>query len=441
MRELRTVGMSETAMRVIQVCRDGVERLVEGTVSPIFDSGGKFAGAVLVFRDVTEKVRADNELMKRKELESLGILAGGIAHDFNNFLSGILGNISLAKLTVDTENKAYTRLEGAEKASIGAKALATKLLAFAKGGKPLRKPMSLESVLRDSSGFAVMGSNCRCEFHIPKGLWPVVADTAQIGQVIGNLVINAVHAMSGGGTIRIHAENATVCEGDVQYVKAGDFVKVEVVDQGAGIPKENQQKIFDPYFTTKERGTGLGLATSYAIMKGHGGNIFVESEPGAGTTFRLYLPAARGQVLPEGKSGPGTIIKGSGRVLVMDDEELILDVVAGILDHLGYEPFSAKDGAEAIEKYAKAVDSGEPFNAVIMDLTIPGGMGGKEAAAKLLGLYPGAKLIVSSGYSDDPVMAEFAKYGFRGFVAKPCRIEELSRVLHEVILGRTEQQV
>ncbi|MDD5763079.1 MAG: ATP-binding protein, partial [bacterium] len=265
--------------------------------------------------------------------------------------------------------------------------------------------------------------------------------TAQIGQVVGNLVMNAVQAMSGGGIIRIHAENATVREGDIRYVKAGDFVKVEVVDQGVGVPKDNLQRIFDPYFTTKEKGTGLGLATSYAIMKSHGGNIFVESEPGAGTTFRLYMPAAPGQVLHEGKSGPGTIIKGSGRVLVMDDEELILDVVAGMLDHLGYEPFSAKDGAEAIGKYVKAVDSGEPFSAVIMDLTIPGGMGGKEAAAKLLGLYPGAKLIVSSGYSDDPVMAEFAKYGFRGFVAKPCRIEELSRVLHEVILGRTEQQV
>jgi CheY-like chemotaxis protein len=375
------------------------------------------------------------------KLESLGILAGGIAHDFNNFLAGILGNISLAKLEVEPENKACGRLDAAEKAVLRAKELASKLLTFSKGGTPIRKPVSMEEIVKDSSYLAVMGSNCRCEFVLPEGLWPAIADAGKMGQVVNNLVINAVQAMPGGGTLRIRAENASIRQEEIPHVKAGDYVKIDLLDHGIGIPKENLPKIFDPFFTTKEKGSGLGLATSYNILKSHGGNIFAESTPGVGTAFHLYVPAVRGFVPAKGAKEGETAIRGKGRVLVMDDEEMILDVAGGMLEHLGYEPFFACDGAEAILDYIRDLDAGNPFDAVIMDLTIPGGMGGEEAARKLLDLVPDAKVIVSSGYSNDPVMSEYARFGFRGVVVKPYRIEELSRVLRDVILDGGEARV
>jgi len=427
--------------RIVLVSRDGVERLIEESAARIHDHDGNRVGAVLVFRDVTEKVRTEEELLKGKKLESLGILAGGIAHDFNNFLAGILGNISLAKLSVEPGGKASGRLEAAEKAVLRAKELASKLLTFSKGGKPLRKPVLLEEIVRDSAYLAVMGSNCRCEFLLQEGLWPAIADDGQMGQAINNLAINAVQAMPGGGTVRIRMENAAVGNGEILHVKAGDYVKIDVVDHGIGIPGEHLPKIFDPYFTTKEHGCGLGLATTYNILKSHGGNIFAESTPGVGTAFHLYVPAVRGFVLSKGTAEEAAAIRGKGRILVMDDEEMILEVAGGMLRHLGYEPASARNGSEAILAYRTAAEGGNRFDAVVMDLTIPGGMGGEEAAQELLELDPDAKLIVSSGYSNDPVMASYAKYGFRGVVVKPYRIEELSRTLHEVIRGGQECRV
>lgn len=431
----------ESANRIVLIARDGVERLIEESAARILNEEGHHVGAVLVFRDITEKVRTEEELLKGKKLESLGILAGGIAHDFNNFLAGILGNLSLAKLEVEPESKACARLEAGEKAIMRAKELASKLLTFSKGGKPIRKPVLLEEIVKDSAYLAMMGSNCRCEFFFPEGLWPAIADAGQMGQVVSNLVINAIQAMPGGGTIRIHAENAVIARDEVPHVKTGEYLKIDIIDHGIGIPKENLTKIFDPYFTTKKKGNGLGLATTYTILKSHGGNIFVESTPEVGTAFHLYVPAVRDYVLVKGKKEGETAIPGKGRILVMDDEEMILDVAGGMLEYLGYAPSFAREGSEALLACLKAIDAGEEFDAVIMDLTIPGGMGGEETARKLLELCPDAKVIVSSGYSNDPVMSGYAQYGFRGVVVKPYRIEELSRVLHDVLRGEEEYHV
>ncbi|HEX9191958.1 MAG TPA: ATP-binding protein [Candidatus Deferrimicrobiaceae bacterium] len=259
------------------------------------------------------------------------------------------------------------------------------------------------------------------------------ADPGQIGQAIGNLVTNAVQAMPGGGTVRIRGANVSVGEGEMAYVRPGRYVKVEVADTGVGIPKEDLKRIFYPYFTTREGGTGLGLTTSYHILKSHGGNLFVESEPGAGTTATLYLPASTERLPGAGGRAEDPGFAGKWRVLVMDDEDMVRDVAMGMLSHLGFEARGARDGGEAIRMYREAAMGGSPFHLVIMDLTVPGKMGGREACARLMGMYPEAKVIVCSGYSSDPVMSDHASYGFLGMLGKPYRIEELQRVVTEVL--------
>ncbi len=417
----------------VLVARDGARRLVEDSVAPIPGGANGEAGAILVFRDVSEKVRKEEELVRWQKLESLGTLAGGIAHEFNNHLAAILGNVSLAKQLLDPGSKAVARLEAAERSSGCASEVAARLLTFSKGGKPVRERISPGEVVRASALLAVRGTSSRCEFELAEDLDAVDADGGQIGQAIGNLVTNAVEAMPGGGTVRIHGTNVSVGAGEMEYVKPGRYVKIEVTDAGVGIPRENLKRIFNPYFTTRENRTGLGLTTAYHILKSHGGNLFVESEPGAGTTVSLYLPASE-ELLPRaaGKKGdPGT--SGNWRVLVMDDEDLVRDMAMGMLAHLGYEARGARDGEEAIRMYKEAAAGGSPFHLVIMDLTVPGGMGGKEACARLMAMCPDARIIVCSGYSSDPVMADHAAHGFLGMLGKPYRIEELKGVLEEVL--------
>jgi len=396
--------------------------------------------------DITERKRMEEELLKAQKLESVGVLAGGIAHDFNNILTAILGNIGLAKMYAEPEGKVHARLAEAEKASLRARDLTQQLLTFSKGGAPVTQTASIGDLVRDSASFAVHGSPVRLEFSIPpddpsatdrtfasrQTLWPVEVDEGQISRVVNNLVINAVQAMPEGGAIRIRAENVTVEAKQVPALEAGRYVKVSIEDPGIGIPGEQLPKIFDPYFTTKEGGSGLGLAASYAIVKKHKGLLTVESELGVGTTFRIYLPASGKEVRARAETGslPPT---GTGRVLVMDDEEVVREVAAQMLSHLGYEADSAGDGAEAIELYVDAKESGRPYAVVIMDLTVVGGMGGKEAIRRLRVIDPEVKAIVSSGYANDPVMASFEAYGFNGVVAKPFRIQELSETLHGAI--------
>ncbi|MDO8142469.1 MAG: response regulator [Candidatus Brocadiales bacterium] len=392
---------------------------------------------IVIIRDITERRKREEGLIRTDKLESLSILAGGIAHDFNNLLAGIVGNISVARSLVNTEDKIYTLLADLEKASLKAKNLTLQLLTFAKGGAPIKQTASIAGFIRDSAAFALSGSNVKCDFSIAEDLWPVEVDAGQMTQVIHNLIINAKQAMHKGGTIKVSAENTAVNAENNLPIKEGKYIKITIQDTGVGISEKHISKIFDPYFTTKEGGSGLGLATSYSIIKNHGGFIAVESTVGIGTTFTVHLPASQKEFMPK-KDVEEQLIPGKGRILVMDDEAFVRDVAGRMLTKLGYEVDFAKNGAEAIGLYKKSKDSGQPFDAVIIDLTIPGGMGGKETIQKLLEIDPDVKAIVSSGYSDDAIMSDYRKYKFSGVIAKPYRIEELSKTVYQVIVERGE---
>ncbi len=430
-----TVGL---ANHTVLIARDGTERILADSGAPIYDKEGKIIGVVLVFRDITEKRKMEEELLKASKLESVSILAGGIAHDFNNILTAILGNISFAKMEISPEDEIFKTLTAAEKASLRARDLTRQLLTFAKGGAPVKKTTSIAELIKDSASFTLRGSNARCEFSIPDDLWPVEIDEGQISQVINNLVINADQAMPAGGIIKVGAENMIVGAEQALPLEDGKYVRISIEDQGIGIPEDYLSKIFDPYFTTKQKGSGLGLATSYSIINNHEGHIKVESELGVGTTFYVYLPASPSKILTEKKVEESPLV-GKGKILVVDDEEAVREVAGRLLKCVGHQVAFARDGAEAIELYKKAQEAGQPFDAVIMDLTIPGGMGGKEAINKLLDIDPEIKAIVSSGYSNDPVMSEFKRYGFSGVVAKPYEIVELSEAVDKVIMERSEK--
>lgn len=424
------------ANNTVLVARDGKEKLIADSGAPIRDENNNFLGTVLVFRDVTEKRKMEEGILKVKteKMESISILAGGIAHDFNNILTAVLGNITIAKMYTVSNPKVLRLLTEAEKASLAAKSLTQQLLTFSKGGAPVRKPVSIPELLKDTAEFALSGSKTGCTFSMEEDLWLVEIDAGQISQVMNNLLINADQAMPAGGIITVRAENVVVRGKEGLPLKNGDYVRISVEDEGIGIPESHLQRIFEPYFTTKQKGSGLGLATSYSIIKNHGGCITVESELGRGTTFHVYLPAFMGGLEVEEKE-LNTPVGGKERVLLMDDDESVLEVTSEVLSFLGYGVEVARDGEEALERYTKATERGEPFDVVIVDLTIRGKMGGKETIQNLLQIDPGVKAVVSSGYSDDPVMANFREYGFKGVVAKPYTIEELSETLKRVIEG------
>ncbi|MCX5893207.1 MAG: ATP-binding protein, partial [Deltaproteobacteria bacterium] len=392
-----------------------------------------------IFRDITERQRAAEEkanleaqLVQAQKMEAIGTLAGGIAHDFNNILTAIIGNISLAMLDQPEKNPSRERLTAAERACLQAQNLARQLLTFAKGGAPIKELISFEKIITESASFATSGSQVRCDFSFPDGLWAAEADPGQINQVFQNLVINAIQAMPAGGTLKVRAENLQVGPESDLPLDAGKYVKISVQDQGIGIPTGYLAKIFDPYFTTKQAGSGLGLATVYSIVKNHRGHISVGSSLGEGTTFLVYLPAVVREIIQR-REESRQILTGKGKILVMDDEEIVRDLLVKMLGHLGYQATLAKDGDEAIKLFTAAREAGENFAASILDLTVPGGLGGKAAIDQLRKIDPQVKAIVSSGYSDDPIMAEFAKNGFSGVLTKPYRIAELSRVLNEVL--------
>lgn len=415
----------------ILVNRHGSERIVLFSGAPIHDQSDQTIGAVLVFRDVTEHRKLEAELHKASKLESLGLLAGGIAHDFNNVLTGIFGNVSLARLLAPQDGPVLERLDKAEQACMRAREITGQLLTFARGGAPIKRALSVPELLKDACEMAVLGSNVRCETELGPGLRPVDGDGGQIAQVLNHLLLNAVQAMPGGGTILVQAENVPPGGRPGLPLASSEYVRISIRDQGPGIAPEHLHRLFDPFFTTKHKGRGLGLATSYSIVRKNDGVIEVDSKPGHGAAFHVYLPASL-EPCPAEREAVEPLPTGQGRVLVMDDEPEILNFSHAALKRLGYEAELARDGAEAIRRYCEARDSGRAFAAVIMDLTIPGGMGGQEAVRQLLEVDPGARAIVSSGYSNDPVMADFAKYGFRAFVAKPYEIHQLARVLHEV---------
>jgi nitrogen-specific signal transduction histidine kinase/CheY-like chemotaxis protein len=387
---------------------------------------------VTVARDITDRKRMEEELLKTQKLESVGILAGGIAHDFNNILTAIIGNISLAKNQVTPEDEIFDLLNEVEMASTRAQKLTKQLLTFAKGGTPVKETASIKDIIKESTLFALRGSKSSYEFSIAEDIWPVEVDVGQFNQVINNIVINANQAMPLGGTIKVAVQNLIIEDRDGLPIKPGRYIGISITDQGIGISEEYLSKIFDPYFTTKQEGSGLGLAISYSIIKRHDGCIRVESKLDVGTTFHIYLPASEKAVTEKRKD---KVIKGRGKILVMDDEASLRKIAGRMLDRLGYEPESAKDGDEAIQMVKEAKEAKKPYDAIILDLTVPGGMGGKETIQKLLEIDPEVKAIVSSGYSDDPVLANFQEYGFKGMLPKPFESLSLSKVLHEVLKG------
>ena len=422
--------------------KDGDRRWVRSSGRVITDEQGTVeVHGILI--DLTDRKRMEEERIRLSKLESLGVLAGGIAHDFNNLLTGILGNLSIAELILPPENDAYRNIKNAEQALMRAKDLTYQLLTFAKGGTPVKATVLLKSVLPEIATFVLHGSKTKCECHIEDALLPINADIGQITQVFQNIIINADQSMPKGGSIEIDASNVTIDstnrpEGVV--LLDGVYVRVRVSDCGHGIAPEHLAKIFDPYFTTKEEGSGLGLATAHSIITQHGGTVTLLSTLGIGTRFTLYFPAlvdglpAKEPVSPTLKSTIST--KNEGRVLVLDDEEMILALIKQTLTRYGYDVVVTSDGVDTLASYDQARREGHPFDVVVLDLTIPGGTGGREVIEKLRTHDSEVIAIVSSGYYNDPVLANYREYGFSGMVPKPYKVQELLQVIQQAMLKR-----
>jgi len=382
--------------------------------------------------DITERKKAEEELQKTSKIESLGILAGGIAHDFNNLLTVIMGGITLAKddrIIHKHRSKILTEAEGA---AVKAKELTQQLLTFSRGGVPVKKVTSIPDLLRDTTDFILRGSSVKCKYRIAGDLMNAEIDEGQISQVIQNLALNAVQASPESGIINISAENTRISEGSTIPLEPGQYIRIAIRDHGQGIPHEHLDKIFDPYFTTKIKGHGLGLSVCYSIIKNHDGHISVRSKINSGTTFRIFLPASHIDI--PGKKEPKIHMNhGKGKILLMDDEDMILSVTSKMIKTLGFEVEVSRDGEEAIRKYRQAKESGEPFDLVIMDMTVPGGMGGRETIGVLSKFDPAIKAIVSSGYSNDPVMAHFSDYGFSGVLSKPFNFDNVREIIYRIL--------
>ncbi|MFH0924648.1 MAG: response regulator [bacterium] len=411
--------------------KDGTIKEAEASTEVI--NYNKKTAIMGIIRDITDRKRMEEELQKTQRLESLGILAGGIAHDFNNLLTAIIGNLSLGKLYLKSNSPTYEVLTSAERASQQARCLTQQLLTFSKGGEPVRKITAISTVIKNSIDLVLSGSNVRRRLSLPDNLWLAEIDEGQISQAINNILINADQAMPEGGTIEIKAENIIVRAEDEHLLEEGKYIKISIKDHGMGMPGDYLKKIFDPYFTTKQKGSGLGLAITYSIIKKHEGHIIVESKIGVGTTFHIFFPAVEKEILEEREDEKKKDLSGKGRILFMDDQGDIRDMVEAMLTYLGYEVICARDGAEAVKLYAQMKKKRQIFDAVILDITVPGGMGGKETIKELCEIDPKVTAIISSGYSNDPIMSDYKRYGFKGVLSKPYEIKELSDVLHKVI--------
>jgi PAS domain S-box-containing protein len=402
----------------------------------------EYHNLLLCIIDITARKQLEAERRRSQKLESLGVLAGGLAHDFNNLLMGITGSISLARMHLelcdpDLASKSVASLQSAEKACERARSLTHQLLTFASGGTPIKKTLSVRDLLTSAVNFSLSGSKVRCQYDIPDDIWNIEADENQFTQVISNLVLNGIEAMPGGGVLNVQARNRKLEDREIAALPARQVVEITIQDHGIGIPEEHIHRVFDPYFTAKKGGRGLGLAIVYSVVLKHGGHIKLDSEIGMGTLVTIFLPATeaepqRAECLLE---EPGM---GSGSVLVMDDEEIVRTVATAMLEFLGYSVETARDGVEMLARYKAAWERGAAFDLVIMDLTIPGGMGGAEGIKALLAFDPQAKAIVSSGYSNNPVMANYQAYGFAGVVPKPYQIDDLRRALLSVLVKTRE---
>ena len=423
----------------VLICRDGQRsRVLINSAAVTYEAK---SAEILFMSQENGPLEMEYEFQKARKLESIAALSGGIAHDYNNLLTVIIGNISLIQSYMDSEDIIYRMLSEAYEASMIAKSLTQKLITFSKGGSPIKETARLSPLVKSATEFTLSGSNIKCEFFIPDDLYLVEIDKTQISQAIHNLVMNAREAMPEGGTISVTAQNIIVPR-KTPTLHKGKHVKISISDQGIGIPAENLDKVFDPYFSTKQRGTqkgmGLGLSICHSIIEKHSGDVMIESKVGVGTTISILLPASAEKKLEQKTTQAARLdvpVLGRGRVLVMDDEKMIVKLTSLILSRLGYEAEFAADGSEAIDMYQAAMATDRPYDAVILDLTVRGGMGGKEAIRNLITMDPEVKGIVASGYSDDPVMEDYQKYGFKGVVVKPFSIYELSEKLNQVLVG------
>jgi signal transduction histidine kinase/ActR/RegA family two-component response regulator len=408
-------------------------RFLENTLIGIVNAG-RLMGFWLALRDIGARRDIHAEALRTQKLESLGLLAGGIAHDFNNILTAVLGNLNLARLLGPGNEQIGPRLEEAERAALRARDLTARLMTFSKGHEPVKKVCSLVPILKEAAGFALTGSNIALRVDAPEDLADVFADEGQIGQVINNMALNARQAMPEGGEVVITAMNVSVGPEEIPTLREGEYVKVSVADNGPGIPESHLGRVFDPYFTTKPTGTGLGLATSYAVISKHGGRIDVESRLDVGTTFHIYLPvSAASQTTTQ--ATPVVALQGSGRVLVMDDRADALRVTVDLLESMGYETASAMDTDGAVRLYREAMNAGRPFDVALLDLTAPGAGGAKAAVNEILRMHSDAKTVVISGYSDDPAVVRFREYGFSGVIVKPYDAAQLHETLQRLIPG------
>ncbi len=431
---LSTGLIIELANHTLLISRDGTERIIADSGAPIKDKESKTIGVVLVFRDMTEKHRLLDNMQRIDKLDSLGVLAGGIAHDFNNLLAGIFGYLDMARARSVTDTTVSKYLDKAATVFERAKDLTQQLLTFSKGGVPKRKTGQLGKLVKENAAFVLSGTNVICDFHIAQDLWLADFDENQIGQVIDNIVLNAQQAMPVGGTIVIAMNNHSLKDNDTLTLKAGNYIKVSITDTGVGIPENLLKRIFDPFFTTKQKGNGLGLATCYSIVQKHDGYIDIESVPGKGSTFHIYLPAANKGTLPD--ISPSTSQhKGKGSILVMDDEKFMREIVGDMLADMGYTLIEAENGEEALRLCAAAKKQGTQICAALFDLTIPGGMGGKETIVKFREQFPEIPVFASSGFSEDPSMARPTEFGFTDSIRKPFKINELAEMLNKHLLA------
>jgi PAS domain S-box-containing protein len=416
---------------------DGRCLLLRQSIRPVGGPGGRAALRGLIL-DVTEQDALQREALRAQKLDSIGLLAGGLAHDFNNLLHGILGHLSLARVDPRAPAEVRSQLEACEQGVKRAQDLTSRLLTFARGGAPVRRVASIADLLREAVDFNLRGSTVEGAVTTAPGLWNAAIDETQVSQVFGNLTLNALQAMPRGGHLTVKAENVRLVRPNHLPLRPGPYVRVTFQDEGIGIAPGDMARIFEPYFTTKEGGSGLGLATAWSVLRRHDGHIAVESEAGHGATFTLHLPATGESSAGEEAEEPagGRVVGGHGRLLVVDDEPMIRDLLRSLLEHLGYEVETAAEGGEAVRRYDAEAEAGRPFDLVILDLTIRGGLGGREAFERIRARHPRARAIVSSGYSNDPIMAHHREYGFAGVLSKPYTLEDLSALLAQVLADK-----
>ncbi len=428
---LATGEMVGLANHTMLISRSGLEYQIADSGAPIRDDSGKITGVVLVFRDVTEEYALQKQIWQSQKMEAIGQLAGGIAHDFNNLLGGIFGYIDLAYYAnKDAKVKEY--LEQTRNTLNRARGLTHHLLTFSKGGTPVKTTDHLFPFVEENARFALSGSNILCRLEISDNLLPCSYDKNLLGQVIDNIVINAKQAMPMGGDIVISAKNVSISERNYLNLPEGSYVKLSIKDSGIGIPKELHSRIFDPFFTTKSTGHGLGLATCYSIIKQHNGSIEIESEPGNGSTFHVWLPAST-EIVPLDEIKSADFHEGSGTILVMDDEIVMRKTIGEMLQSFGYNVVCKENGREAINYFQEALKAERRLTAMVFDLTIPGGMGGKEAVREIRKLSADIPVFVASGYADDPVMANPKEYGFTASIRKPFMIDGLAKMLNSFL--------